>query len=178
MFGPLIRRSTAASASVLLVMLGSCAGGGDGAATDAAVVDLADSGARPERLVEQRWDAYWDARVASENSGRLGEAFTEVASGKALEAQTRRLRNYAHHDLVRVGQPEFRDVRVRVSEDSATVLACMNADDWTAIAEGRPWSARKYGWELTGSVMKQVDGTWLVVDEMSTEDVADMGATC
>lgn len=171
-------RSCAAVTLALMFSVAACGGDDEAPSTRAAataeapVDDVAVA-------VEDRWQSYWHARIAAENSGRLDRrSFTAVASGKALEAQTRRMRNYRRNALVRVGEPEFRDVEVRRTDDSAMVLACFNADAWTATIDGEPWSAQKYGWELTGSVMKQVEGAWLVADEMATEDIADMGKTC
>jgi len=176
--GPLVLRPTLILAVLLvglMVLLGSCSRESDDPVKAASSV----GDSVPEAAVEQRWQEYWDARIASENLGRLDtETFATVARAKAVEAQQRRLRNYREHDLVRVGRPSFREAEVRMMGDSATVLACLDADAWTAEVEGQPWSAQKYGWEATGNVLKQVDGAWFVVDELSSSDVADMGKSC
>jgi len=177
-FGPRKRRLTAAAATVLLLLTAACADAEGSSSSEATAPDVAASDAGPERAVEQRWEAYWQARTASENSGELGDVFTSVARGKALESQTRRLRNYARQGLVRVGAPRFRDAEVRRMGTSAHVLACLDADDWTASVGERRRPAGTQGWEPTGSVLKQVRGTWFVVDELSPQDVADMGKTC
>lgn len=174
-----MRRLSAIAVTTLVLSVGSCGGAEEQSSDLPQVTDPTSSGPDPEAVIEERWDEYWQTRIASENAGAFDSAaFTGVADGKAVESQDRRIRNYRKIDLVRVGQPQFRDAEVRLSDRSATVLACFNADQWTANKGGEPWSAKKYGWELTGSVMKQVDGTWFVVDEMSTRDVADMGKTC
>lgn len=175
MSGPLFLHPALAFGLALTVLMGACT------ADDADARDAADSAdeAIPDGEVQERWEAYWEARIASENTARLDtEAFAEVARSKAIETQQRRIRNYDRHGLVRVGRPAFRDIEVRRSEDSATVLACLDADAWTARVQGEPWSATKYGWEVTGNVLKQVEGTWFVVDELSTGDVTDMGKSC
>ena len=173
--GPLFLRPALAFGLALTVLMGSCSADDDDARDAADSVDEA----IPDGIVQDRWEAYWEARIASENTARLDtESFAEVARSKALETQRRRIRNYDRHGLVRVGRPAFRDIEVRRSEDSATVLACLDADAWTARVQGEPWTAKKYGWEVTGNVLKQVDGTWFVVDELLSGDVADMGKSC
>lgn len=175
MLGPLLLRPAVACGLALTVLTGSCSADDDDVLDAASSVDEA----IPDGEVQDRWEAYWQARIASENSGRLDpEAFADVARSKAIETQQRRIRNYERHDLVRVGRPAFRDIEVRRSGDSATVLACLDADAWTARVQGEAWTARKYGWEVTGNVLKQVDGTWYVVDELSSGDVTDMGKSC
>lgn len=178
MLGPRQRRLVLAAATILLLFTAACADAEGNSSSGTETGELTRSDAGPEQDVEQRWDAYWQARTASENSGELGDAFTSVARGKALEAQTRRLRNYARQRLVRVGAPRFRDAEVRHMGGSAHVLACLDSDDWTASEGERGRPAGTQGWEPTGSVMKQVRGTWFVVDELSPQDVADMGKTC
>lgn len=178
MLGPRKRRLTVAAATVLLLLTAGCANAEGSSSSDVSAADEARTDAAAEQDVQERWDAYWQARTTSENSGRLDDAFTSVARGKALESQTRRLRNYARQGLVRVGAPRLRDAEVRHRGASAHVLACLDADDWTASLGERRRPAGSHGWEPTGSVMKQVRGTWFVVDELSTQDVADMGKTC
>lgn len=171
--------SSVVAALSLILVSAACGGADDASSATSSVADVAATETRSTEAVEERWTAYWTARIASENAGELDRStFTRTATGKAVETQTRRLRNYAEQRLVRVGEPEFRDVEVRVNDGSAMVLACFDADGWTATVDGEPWSAQKYGWELTGSVMRQVEGAWFVVDELAAEDIADMGKTC
>ncbi|WP_313406265.1 hypothetical protein [Aeromicrobium sp.] len=178
MLGPRKTRFSVVAALSVMLVSAAC-GGSDDSSDDRPLVAEAAGADQASAEVEDRWSTYWQARIDSENTGELDRGtFARTATGKALETQTRRLRNYGRHGLVRVGAPEFRDVEVRRMDGSAMVLACVNADEWTARVDGEPWSAQKYGWELTGSVMKQVEGAWLVVDEMATRDIADMGKTC
>lgn len=173
------RRFAAAAAVVALVTVGACGGGDEPDTSLPEVTDPTTTEPKPEAEIAERWDLYWQSRIASENAGKVDrDEFSKVARGNALESQARRVRNYQKNDLVRVGQPQFRDVEIRLNGSSATVLACLNADEWTAELNGEPFSAKKYGWEVTGNVMKQESGVWYVATEMSTSDVTDMGKTC
>lgn len=130
-----------------------------------------------EQAVIDVWEKYWRLRIASENAGRF-EKFTGVAEGAAVERHDKRIANYQGEDLVRVGEPLFRDPEVRLDGDAATLTACFNADDWTAIWKGEPYSAEKYGWEDIGSRLERTGTTWLVVEDLAGDALKRLEKSC
>lgn len=92
------------------------------------------------------------------------EQFANLATGTPVEAMLSRLQHYADIGLVRVGEPEITDVEVEVNGSSATVIACLNEDDWSATLNGVPEPPPKLGPKPWGAKASKSDDTRLIVE--------------
>jgi len=130
--------------------------------------------------VEAQWQKYWEIRIASENAGEFDRAeFDGIATGPTVESHVNRINDYRENKLVRVGRPSFRDPEVTVDGAGATLTACYNSDDWTAKVDGEPFEAEDKGWEPIGNRFeRQGDGTWIIVANLSVDELATLGASC
>lgn len=163
-------------AGVVLLTLGlSGCGGDDDTGNDLPKVEptSADTTAADEKAVVDAFTAYWDEKVAVSNSGTVpGNAFATTATGAVLEDDVTRLSRDAEEDTKRVGAPKFKEHRATVDGDQATVVVCVNQDQWGFVVDGRDPIYSSEGWGMLGRELTRIDGAWLV-SGYSTENTRD-----
>jgi hypothetical protein len=161
----------ATGALVLLLALGACSNEAPSpsptpSATTAPAVD-------DEQAALEAFHAYWDEKVAIAAAGSVpDDALADTAIGALREDEVARLTKDSEQGVVRTGEPEFKQEKVAIDGDSATVTVCINEDDWKYVVGGET-VPNDFGWKPLGRTLSKVDGRWLVEDYVEPGDDAE-----
>lgn len=169
-------RLAIASAVLLMTAVGACssdASDGPAAPTASPSASATPEASDDEAELTALYERYWAGRTEAENAADPDPArFRGIADGPFVEEFLKKVRDAAEIDVTRQGAPTIDQVEVAVTGDTATILSCMDEDDWTFFGNGTEIEApdsgptptgataekRAEGWILTGAVTAPVAG--------------------
>jgi hypothetical protein len=161
------------AAVALSVSLAACSGS-DSSSGDAkpTATSTVDPKAADEAAAIAVYKKYWAVVVSSENSAKVKTgAFTGVADGSFVEAYINRVDGYADEKFKRVGKPSISDYEASVSGDTATVLACLDEDDWNGKLNGKATDVPNDGPSPVGATATRRDGGWIITALLVSKDL-------
>ena len=162
----------AAAALALAASLSACSGS-DAAptpdeptatATATAPVDAARSEV-DQALLKALVNQYWAASMlAAEVGDDSGKQFDGIARDGALESALTSIRDATADGLVRAGAPEVSKVAVTIDATEATIVACLDEDDWPFVRDGVELDGQQLGPVPWGARATRIGDAWIITD--------------
>ena len=157
------------SATLLLsVSLSACSGDEspqDATKTPTPTTATPDPKAVDAAAVKDVYERYWAAMAEAENNADPDpKRFADILEGSYGERYLKLVRDYKAQGIVRTGHAVITDLDVKLSGDTATVLACVDEDDWLFKKDGKFLDQPMLGTKpATAEVERSVKG-WIITD--------------
>ena len=115
--------------------------------------------------VKDVYERYWAAMAEAENNADADpKRFADILQGPYGERYLKKVRDYRAQGIVRAGQAVITDLDVKLNGDTATVIACVDEDDWLFKQDGKLMDPPKLGTKpATAEVTRTADG-WIITD--------------
>ncbi len=124
-----------------------------------------DPKAADEAAIKKTFDNYWAASTVAENNADPDpKRFAGIFGGSYGELYLKRVRDYKAQGVTRSGQAAISDVKVTLDGDNASVLACINEDDWLFKQDGKLVKQPKRGTNPISATFERSGANWLLTD--------------
>lgn len=115
--------------------------------------------------VKALYERYWAAKAEAENNADADpKRFATILEGSYGERYLKRVRDYKSQGITRSGHAVITDLDVKLNGDTATVIACVDEDDWLFKKDSKLMEQPKLGAKpATAEVGRSGDG-WIITD--------------